>query len=347
MPKLIDYLKGNTKSRLLTDKDLVGFYQVVATMISADEQGNFVYVALGRSPAVLAEFMRQFFHMTVLDLPLGGLSSDVDVRLTLQVRRLLERCIPLDVINGKVVVLIDYAHSGKSLRQAAELVRQYAGERCTVMVAPISSRSHILEQKGSIMGRFDPSTRAAHRLLKVLFTEVDKDLLSPFKSVKYTDLIKSEDAPDPKDIELLGNREALQYVMAAARQVAGEDFRASEHLLARKRLKSKFSYISFSYGYDRSKFEEQDWVNGLRRKSMISYKLEGTLLEYIDQGALDEIEACRSTKEQKRLEDLRMAKVYRRRRIMAGIFVLLFVYGMYWICSTIYHRLSRTERDEL
>ena len=122
---------------------------------------------------------------------------------------------------------------------------------------------------------------------------------------------------------------------------------SATYLKPRKGINNKFSYSTLKYGYDRSKLEEQQWVNNLRSKSMMSYELTETLEAYIDQGALDEIAESRVRREQEELERLRMVKVYRKRRIMAAIFVLLFVYGMYWICSNIYHRLSRSERDEL
>ncbi|NPD21932.1 hypothetical protein [Corallococcus exiguus] len=341
---LTDILRSNTKARLFTDKDLVGFYQVAQQLMPEQEQEGFVYVALGRSPAVLAEFMRQAFHMEVLDLPLGGLSEGVKAELTLSVEAFLRRYLPVQKIRNKTVILIDYAHSGKSLLQVRGLVEQYAAKHlaegeCKVMIAPISSKPSMLKHAHSVMSKFDWETRAAHRLLKVLFTEIDKDVYSPNKSIKYTDIhhAREEDLPDVSQIAIPKNRQALEKAMQAALKATPRDFRVSEYLLPRSKKKKNFNYVMFGYGYNGLTLHEEEFFNKLRSKSARYHDLDLILDKYIDTEGHKRI----AEYEKEEQHELYMKGVYRMRRFMAVVVLILFIYAVYWICSTVWRRFGR------
>lgn len=275
-----------SKGRLLTRKDIAGFIQVGRALLSLEEQSQISYVALGRSPAVLVAFLRRALGMKIVDLPLGGLSEGVVPRLEV-VTPLLRRCLPLETL-AKVrrVVIIDYAYGGKSLLSVAKVVQDYANEHLgadapEVLIAPITWKAGIRTHALSVLKDFDVGTRAAHRLLKVLFTEIDKETLSPFASLKYATLVQ-----DPEvDVAALARPEqarALDQAIELAIGLRAKRAEIEEYLQPRKRKTNKFSLRSLGFGYDRARGDEEAWVNKLRSESQREYGTNAQLTRYVD-----------------------------------------------------------------
>src|SRR4026207_96134 len=108
------------------------------------------------------------------------------------VEPLFQRFLPIDTLhNFPVVVVIDYALGGKSILAVAMVLQAYLDKHLGhlvdqpphVMIAPITWKDGIRTQKLSVLQGFDTGTKAALRLLKVLFTELDKETFSPFASL--------------------------------------------------------------------------------------------------------------------------------------------------------------------
>jgi hypothetical protein len=203
------YVGAMGEQRLLTDKDLAGFYSFACHLRKQDKEDRFLYVGLGRSPVVLMEFMRQFFDIEPLELPLSVSNSNdkkENVQLSEEMRAYIGTFLPPEKTQGKILVLVDYVDTGDSLVIAYELVKAYLGsigqekEALQVLMAPIgvldkqwndSLKDELLDyaQQGTVITEdFDYRSRAAYHMIKVLHFQIDKESFSPYPRVRYTEI---------------------------------------------------------------------------------------------------------------------------------------------------------------
>lgn len=181
------------ENRLFTPKDLAGMAQVAKLLADRAPMGKFVYVGVGRSPSVLMEFLRQAFKTEVFELPIS-ISSKADsgavVPYTKAVGRYINRFLPRAKLDGRGIVLIDFVDTGYSLDRVFDLMVEHLKltheyKVGKVLIAPLGILKNYLERPLSVLKDFDPDTRAAHRLLKVLHGQLDKEYFSPFGKITY------------------------------------------------------------------------------------------------------------------------------------------------------------------
>ncbi len=323
--------------RLFTDKDLVGFFQLTRTVqealqhifASKDIKDDVIFVSLGRSPAVITEFMRQEYGFEVVDLPLGGMSEGVSKkglndRLGLFIAQALP---PKRVVGRKAVVVVDFAYSGTSIHTVRELLEEYVAKCCqpdrppAVFIVPISWKRDLLDDRYSLLNKFDPETRAAHRLLKTLFLEVDKPTYSRHRSIKYEDVLGSEKGLIISDYELAQERRSLEKAMTLSLAFVKQEgymLEYSGYLFQRKHKKNAFSRSQFLPGYRPA--AEEAWRYNLLAKSAAFYRTtvrpDVTMAHYGKYARL-------------RTSELWWGASMRTRRIVAFALLLLFVWVVY------------------
>ena len=277
---------------------------------------SFVLIALGRSPVVVAEYLRQAYGLQILDLPLGGLTN-VEVSLGVHENAFLERFLPLEALENRCVVVLDFAETSRSLQRARELIEKYVRSRLPtekqgpVVVAPISHRRPMLRQEHSVMGTFDPDTAAAHRLLKAPWLELDKEPYAPFKSIKYQDVAAGRvDAAAllPDDCKVA----ALRTMMQLALNMIPKDTIPFQ----RPRKNHTGARFSFHFGYI-GKGKEELFINKLRAETAATLGL-GDLQSYVDNTIAAEVRRTPNSMAQ----GVRFAFV--------GGVALIFVYILLW-----------------
>ncbi|HEX8440357.1 hypothetical protein [Archangium sp.] len=235
-----DYVGSYGEHRLLTDKDLAGFYSFAQHLIAQDEHNDFLYVGLGRSPVVLMEFMRQFFPgIETVELPLSvSMENDkkAEVELSLNMAGYIAKYLPLSETRGKTLILIDYVDTGDSLVIAYELIQKYLrqngqeAEADRVLMAPIgvlhrewnaSLKEELIgygKTKKVITQDYDYKSRVAYHMIKVLHLQIDKEKFSAFPRVRFTD-IHPERAPQPN---LLVQQRLRDVVKLALDSIEGD-----------------------------------------------------------------------------------------------------------------------------
>jgi hypoxanthine phosphoribosyltransferase len=246
------YVGSYGEHRLLTDKDLAGFYSFARHLIDQDEHKNFLYVGLGRSPVVLMEFMRQFFGIEPVELPLSvSMENDnkAKVALSANMQGYITKYLPPQITAGKTVVLIDYVDTGDSLVIAYELVQEYLRkigqetEAKRVVMAPIgalhkdwndSLKDELINygKKDKVITQdYNYRTRVAYHMIKVLHLQIDKEKFSAFPRVRFTD-IHPDRAPDRNP---LVQKRLHDVVKLAIDSIAGDSRDAQALQLAAKK----------------------------------------------------------------------------------------------------------------
>lgn len=233
--KDLHYVGEMGENRLLTKKDLAGYYYLAKSLLDQDEARDFVYVGLGRSPVVFMEVFRQLYpdrKDRIFDLPLS-IDNDADdlakgirevpYSKDSDIDRFLQDFLPNDQIANTVVVLIDYANKGYSLRSAQALLRRHIeahGLESDVMIAPVTDMADFLSRDDSLLKNFRLDLRATHRLLKVMAFSIDKDYLTPYPRVHESDIRSGRITKGNLGIDLAVKRRLENIVSIAIEHVS-------------------------------------------------------------------------------------------------------------------------------
>jgi hypothetical protein len=172
-------------STAITQTQELGLRKVANVIIREHPLNAWRYIGIGRSPAIILEFLKQAHHATTYELPMGGLTNVdaagllLDQAKTKQLKAIVEEYV--NPLAGKRYLIIDYSESGNSIAKAKTILAQ---------LYPLSIFESLAvsvnEALPGAQADADPQTAAVTAFALRLRMEIGKASLPSFKSLDLT-----------------------------------------------------------------------------------------------------------------------------------------------------------------